>query len=81
MLHAKAMKFDDDLAIIGSANLDIRSLLLNFEISCFISSAEDVKNLETWMMSIQQRCSLDFKKPTFFKMLLEDAAQLIKPLL
>ena len=30
-LHAKAILVDDDWAIIGSANMDVRSFRLNFE--------------------------------------------------
>ena len=38
MLHAKAIVFDDNLTLVGSANLDSRSFRLNFEASCFIGS-------------------------------------------
>ena len=36
MHHAKVAVFDDDLVLIGSANLDSRSFRLNFECSCFV---------------------------------------------
>ncbi len=81
MVHAKAFLFDNKLAIVGSANLDLRSLLLNFEISCFYYSEEDIKKIRTWIEQILPLCSTEAKKPTFKRMLLEDAAQLIKPLL
>jgi cardiolipin synthase len=35
-IHAKTFVVDDDLAIVGSANLDNRSFLLNFEITALI---------------------------------------------
>ncbi len=35
-LHAKLMLIDDDLAIIGSANLDFRSFEHNFEVTGFV---------------------------------------------
>ena len=38
MLHAKAVVFDDQLAVIGSANMDMRSLFLNYEVALFVSS-------------------------------------------
>lgn len=38
ILHSKAMVIDDDTAVVGSANLDIRSLQLNFEINVVLSS-------------------------------------------
>jgi len=34
MLHAKAVLIDDEVAILGSANIDLRSLLLNYEAAC-----------------------------------------------
>ena len=38
MLHAKAIVFDDSLAVIGSANMDMRSLFLNYEVALFVST-------------------------------------------
>jgi cardiolipin synthase len=38
VLHAKMLLFDRDWAVIGSANMDIRSFRLNFEAGCFIYS-------------------------------------------
>lgn len=39
-LHQKAMLVDDDVAAVGSANLDNRSFSLNFEITLLIVDAE-----------------------------------------
>ena len=81
MIHAKVFSFDDKLAVVGSANLDLRSLLLNFEISCFYYSADDVAKIKAWIEQIMPECSTEMKKPSLRRMWLEDAAQLIKPLL
>lgn len=35
-IHAKTLVVDDDLAIVGSSNLDNRSFLLNFEVTALI---------------------------------------------
>lgn len=48
MLHAKALIVDQDLAMVGSANLDMRSLFLNFEISLFFTTEPEIKHLEAW---------------------------------
>lgn len=40
LLHAKTLVVDDDLALVGSANMDRRSLDLNFENNILCESAE-----------------------------------------
>jgi len=46
MMHSKVMLVDGAWASVGSANLDIRSMRLNFEINCHIHTAQHVKELE-----------------------------------
>ena len=48
MLHAKAL-LADNLALAGSANVDLRSLFLNFELDCLFLSKTDCHELETWL--------------------------------
>lgn len=43
MLHAKVVVIDDDLALSGSANLDSRSLFLNYEMMVAFYAAADVR--------------------------------------
>jgi cardiolipin synthase len=81
MIHAKCFIFDDKLAIAGSANLDLRSLLLNFEISCLLYSPAEIEMLQQWADGLLRECSDQFEKPSLKRVLLEDAAQLLKPLL
>ena len=81
MIHAKCMIFDDNVAIVGSANLDLRSLLLNFEISCFIYSKPDIEKVIQWANGLLANSSTHFDKVSLGRMWLEDAAQLVKPLL
>lgn len=45
MLHAKTLTIDDDMAMFGSANYDIRSFDLNFELNLFIHAEEAVQQL------------------------------------
>ena len=49
MVHAKALVFDDDFAMAGSANLDIRSLFLNCEVMSAYYSKEDIQWLTNWL--------------------------------
>ena len=44
-VHAKTMVIDDDLAIIGSANMDYRSFDLNFEVNALVYSKKTAKQL------------------------------------
>ncbi len=45
LLHAKTIAVDEDLAIIGTVNLDRRSFWLNYELSLVIHSPEGVRDL------------------------------------
>ena len=49
-LHSKAVVVDDEICSIGTANLDIRSFELNFEVNAFVYSKE---------LSLKQRYAFD----------------------
>ena len=49
MIHAKAMLVDDDLALIGSANLDERSLFLNYELMVAFYDPSVVQRFAKWI--------------------------------
>ena len=59
MLHAKAILIDDNLAMVGSVNLDNRSLFLNYEIATFLYSQESVAKLYSWADKILKETSKD----------------------
>ncbi|MEX2186403.1 MAG: cardiolipin synthase [Pirellulales bacterium] len=46
LLHAKHLSIDDDVALVGSSNLDIRSFALNAEITLLIYDREVVRRLQ-----------------------------------
>ena len=52
MVHAKAIVFDDDLAVSGSPNLDSRSLLLNYESAFVFYGATDIRWLSGWIEAL-----------------------------
>jgi cardiolipin synthase A/B len=39
-IHAKTMVIDDNLSVIGTANMDMRSFDMNFEVNAFIYDEE-----------------------------------------
>ena len=45
-LHEKIMLIDDDLSVIGTANLDNRSMRLNFEINALIYDTSTAKEIQ-----------------------------------
>lgn len=52
MNHAKAVLVDSHLAMLGSANADIRSLLLNYEMGILVYSEEEIRAIEAWMQTL-----------------------------
>lgn len=49
MIHAKAVVIDDQLALCGTANLDARSLFLNFELMTAFYGPAEISWLAAWM--------------------------------
>ena len=45
LLHTKTMSIDDDMAVIGSSNLDMRSFHLNLEVTMICYDAQVVADL------------------------------------
>lgn len=52
MIHAKAVVFDESLAISGSVNLDSRSLLLNYECAVVFFGAREIDWLANWVRAL-----------------------------
>ncbi|MEJ2452877.1 MAG: phospholipase D-like domain-containing protein [Candidatus Thiodiazotropha sp.] len=64
MVHAKGVVVDDKLALAGSANLDLRSLFLNFELVCLFTSETDVNALGVWLNELGERADVYLPPPT-----------------
>ncbi len=79
MLHAKAILFDDTTVILGSANLDNRSLLLNYEVATFIYSKRTIKDIKLWMKTLSKDSSLGMKKASSQRIMMENMMRVIAP--
>ena len=85
MMHSKIVMADGRWAIVGSANLDNRSLRLNFEVGCALHSPEKVAELEArFLADLKDATELDaetFAKRPFMTRLTENACRLFSPVL
>ncbi len=81
MLHAKAVLFDDRLAVIGSANMDMRSLFLNFEVALFVHSAKQVDHVATWAEGLMAESKPELPTPGWAREIAENVVRLLSPLL
>jgi len=80
MLHAKSAIFDD-AAIIGSANLDVRSMLLNFETALALYDAGSVATLAAWFATLERDCEEGTKPASLPRRLAEATFRLGAPIL
>ncbi len=81
MLHAKAILFDDIGAMVGSVNIDNRSLFLNYEIVSFAYSPQFIDSIESWMMELMENSTQGMQKPTKVREAVENMMKVFAPLL
>ncbi len=81
MLHAKAILFDSVGGMVGSVNIDNRSLFLNYEVVTFVYSEEFMKNMEAWMKNLMKNASRGMEKPSKFREAVENIMKVFAPLL
>ena len=81
MLHAKAILFDHTAVMLGSVNIDNRSLFLNYEIVTFFYDYNTIKKVDKWISSFLSCKKYDLIKVTFLRKLAENMVKFIIPLL
>ena len=68
MNHAKAVVFDESLAISGSVNLDSRSLLLNYECAVVFYGVREIDWLANWIQAlIPEAQPFDAQAPSLWR--------------
>ena len=85
MLHAKAMVVDGEWGMVGSANVDLRSFNLNFEMSAVVVDAAFARKLEArFLDALEHSVELEaaaFEKYGLLARLRDGAVRLLSPLL
>jgi len=85
MLHAKLLVVDDRLAMTGSANMDLRSLFVNYEVAAFFHSGRDVAAFRRYVARLRREAITladeEAKPLTLGREIAEDLSRLLAPLL
>jgi len=81
MLHGKALLADEALAVIGSANFDMRSLFLNFETGLLVYSQTEIQEVSDWMADLKKDCRPGASPVGLLRDLGEGVARMMAPML
>lgn len=85
LLHTKSLTIDGEVALVGSANIDRRSLQLNFENNLLVANAETTQSIrqrQQAYLSVSNPVHIDTVRAwPFHRRLLQDAVGMIAPLL
>lgn len=79
MLHAKAVLFDDKAVMLGSVNIDNRSLLLNYEVVSFVYSENIILEVEQWMQGFMQNADDQMRVATKPRRIIENFMRILAP--
>ena len=84
-LHAKGMIVDESLLCYGTANMDIRSFKLNFEVNAVIYNAEEAVKMQNIFIEDLRHCKLitkdAYSKRSIKIRIKEQFSRLLSPLL
>ncbi|MEH7436409.1 cardiolipin synthase [Neobacillus drentensis] len=84
-MHSKIVIVDDELASIGTSNMDMRSFHLNFEVNAFLFRTNSTEKLVMEYLNdlkyAKELNLLTFQKRHFGLRILESTARLLSPLL
>jgi len=85
LLHTKSVMADGAISMFGTANLDMRSLWLNYEVSLFVYEPEFANELrslqQTYLDDAEQLDAAQWANRSFKERFLENTLRLVSPLL
>ncbi|MGZ4829185.1 MAG: cardiolipin synthase, partial [Candidatus Angelobacter sp.] len=70
-----------EVAMVGSANIDMRSLLLNFEIMQFVYSKAEIDALDAWVCRLVEDSKTGMPAVGATREIVEGLTRVIEPLL
>lgn len=79
MLHTKAILFDDYALMLGSVNIDNRSLFLNYEVVSFVYSPSAIATMEEWMENLLTHSVMGIKKGSVKRLIMENFMRIFSP--
>ncbi|MFS0784606.1 cardiolipin synthase [Bacillus sp. 1P06AnD] len=84
-IHAKTIVVDEEVCSVGTANIDVRSFRLNFEVNAFIYSSHLSKQLAesfTYDLTLSKQLTLDdYNQRPFIIRFKESISRLLTPIL
>ncbi len=81
MVHAKVVLMDDTTATIGSANMDMRSLFLNYEVALFLHSKPEITATEHWIDELSASARTGVREVGALRDMFEGVVRMVGPLL
>ncbi|PKH01399.1 hypothetical protein CXF72_17160 [Psychromonas sp. MB-3u-54] len=79
MLHAKAILFDQNAVMIGSVNIDNRSLLLNDEVVSFAYTNAIIREIEKWMPGFITKADTEMEEAFGLRRIAENLMRILAP--
>lgn len=80
MLHAKAILLDDNCVMVGSANLDNRSLFLNYEVAVLVYTKTVIVDIENWMHALLANSTQKMDQASRMRKIIENFMRIFAPL-
>lgn len=84
-IHSKSFVSDDELAVIGTINLDYRSLYHHYENAVWIYKSDVIKDMKDDFVKTKNKCDLmdkeKYKKTPLYKRLAGAIAKIFAPLM
>ncbi len=84
-IHAKTMILDNKVAIVGTANMDVRSFNLNFEVNAIVYSSETANELRGIFYEDLKHCEkidlIRWEKRPLYKKFIGKFVRLMSPML